>query len=855
MATRVITVSSPGPRGPQGPQGPAGLTGPSGSQGPQGEPGPSGSQGPQGTGLTILGSLPSTGSLPISSSTGDGYLIGGNLHIWDGSSWENVGNVQGPSGSIGPAGPTGPTGPSGSIGPIGPSGSIGPAGPSGSQGPQGPQGPTGPQGPQGIAGPSGSQGPSGSIGPVGPSGSQGVSGSEGPIGPPGSLISATNLIVTGTIWASGSEGHIVADQDLRARNNIVSKNYIISNTGSFDYIQGRNGLAFQAPQHPRVLYHNLVQGQSAGGGTVNYLGMPSGSQNYQWNYFDGITAHCIAPPSGIIDLELGGIGLSISGLISILTNVALGIGNQPNLPNSTAESSFYSWSMPGGGIEKASQYIGFYGPHTSGQVFHQKWDWYYPSYNFIIKGLTPGNFYEFFLYVRPESSTGDAGISFGKNSYVKITEVQLENQFQLLSGSLTGSIDTANLQTPTGSVFSLTGSEGPQGPPGPSGSQGPAGPSGSIGPAGPSGSIGPAGPSGSIGPAGPSGSIGPAGPSGSIGPAGPSGSIGPAGPSGSIGPAGPSGSIGPAGPSGSIGPAGPSGSIGPAGPSGSIGPAGPSGSIGSAGPSGSIGPAGPSGSIGPVGPSGSIGPAGPSGSIGPVGPSGSQGPPGPSGSQGPAGPSGSQGPVGPSGSKGDPGDIPSYTDLVISGSLWASGSTSNITASNNIIAENTIIGTEGLFDIIGGKTGDSFYSYRHPRILSMNVRGNQSNMTLTSGTNGEWGMLTNVSSSFTAPSNGMVEIEVANVKLAADTDNDIINLAISTTPSQVTPSPTLYDRPLPLYKSANVYWPVWKIILTGLTPSTSYTLYYYYFYESFNTSNQGTFTFYADTYAKVSEVH
>lgn len=69
------------------------------------------------------------------------------------------------------------TGPKGDIGPQGPPGETGPQGPAGSQGIQGPQGETGLQGiqgPQGVPGPQGVQGPQGETGPQGLPGKDGM---------------------------------------------------------------------------------------------------------------------------------------------------------------------------------------------------------------------------------------------------------------------------------------------------------------------------------------------------------------------------------------------------------------------------------------------------------------------------------------------------------------------------------------------------------------------------------------------------------------------------------------------------------------------------------------------------------
>src|SRR6056297_1126505 len=140
----------PGPPGPEGPQGPKGEDGKS---------------------VNILGSLDSPSDLPNEGDSGDAWLIDGELWVWTGNDWENVGNIQGPQG---PAGPEGPQGPQGDEGPQGPIGMTGP------EGPQGPQGAEGPQGPIGMTGPEGPQGPQGAEGP------------EGPQGPPGSGLWSEN---------------------------------------------------------------------------------------------------------------------------------------------------------------------------------------------------------------------------------------------------------------------------------------------------------------------------------------------------------------------------------------------------------------------------------------------------------------------------------------------------------------------------------------------------------------------------------------------------------------------------------------------------------------------------------------
>jgi hypothetical protein len=138
-----------GSDGPQGPQGPAGadgedgdsayqiavangfigtelqwldsLVGPEGPQGEQGIQGIQGIQGevgPQGIGINFVGTVANVASLPSTgNTTNDAYIVeaDGDLYVWDGSQWDNIGNIVGPAGPAGPTGSTGPQGPSGVV--------------------------------------------------------------------------------------------------------------------------------------------------------------------------------------------------------------------------------------------------------------------------------------------------------------------------------------------------------------------------------------------------------------------------------------------------------------------------------------------------------------------------------------------------------------------------------------------------------------------------------------------------------------------------------------------------------------------------------------------------------------------
>jgi len=214
------STGSQGPQGligPQGPEGQAGPIGPQGPQGPQGAQGPQGNdgaQGPAGTGINILGSFTNVNQLPSTGNSGDGYLINGDLYVWDSvnNQFINVGNIQGPAGATGPQGPAGPAGAQGPAGPAGADGATGPQGPAGvagAQGPAGPAGVAGAQGPAGPAGPQGAQGTQGEAGPAGPQGQAGVAGpagAAGPAGPQGVQGAAGPAGPQGLPGADGAQG-------------------------------------------------------------------------------------------------------------------------------------------------------------------------------------------------------------------------------------------------------------------------------------------------------------------------------------------------------------------------------------------------------------------------------------------------------------------------------------------------------------------------------------------------------------------------------------------------------------------------------------------------------------------------
>jgi len=198
-----------------------------------------GPTGPQGVSITLKGSVATYANLATISpppAVNDAWVVQdeGDLYVWTGTAWNNVGQIVGPIGPTGPQGPVGPTGPTGVQGVTGPTGAAstvaGPTGPTGAAGagstvagPTGPTGPTGaastvvgPTGPQGdastVAGPTGPTGPQGAassvVGPTGPTGAVGaastVAGPTGPTGPQGA--DSTVAGPTGPTGTTGAQG-------------------------------------------------------------------------------------------------------------------------------------------------------------------------------------------------------------------------------------------------------------------------------------------------------------------------------------------------------------------------------------------------------------------------------------------------------------------------------------------------------------------------------------------------------------------------------------------------------------------------------------------------------------------------
>jgi hypothetical protein len=140
------SIGATGPQGVTGATGTVGATGPQGVTGATGIQGNTGATGPAGTSVKIIGSVPNVNIDPPNNpqttlntafpgrATGDGVIdiATGELWVYDGALWDDVGTIVGPTGATGPAGATGPTGATGPNGPNGSDGATGSTGASGS---------------------------------------------------------------------------------------------------------------------------------------------------------------------------------------------------------------------------------------------------------------------------------------------------------------------------------------------------------------------------------------------------------------------------------------------------------------------------------------------------------------------------------------------------------------------------------------------------------------------------------------------------------------------------------------------------------------------------------------------------
>ena len=97
-------------------------------KGPKGDQGVAGPKGDTGAPLSIKGSFPTLDELqeqhPV-GQLGDAYMVGTHLYSWNGSAWQDVGDIKGPKGDKGDVGPQGVQGVQGIQGERGATGAAG----------------------------------------------------------------------------------------------------------------------------------------------------------------------------------------------------------------------------------------------------------------------------------------------------------------------------------------------------------------------------------------------------------------------------------------------------------------------------------------------------------------------------------------------------------------------------------------------------------------------------------------------------------------------------------------------------------------------------------------------------------
>jgi len=493
-------VGAPGPQGPEGqtglqgeglegPQGPPGIQG---SQGTTGAQGPRGECGPPGVGVCLKGTVPTSADLPMGcNAVGDAWITAdtGDLWMWNGCVWVDLGPVRGPQGPPGLQGVQGPEGATGSQGPVGVEGGRGVQGPAGLEGPVGPAGTgvafrgsvpntgalplqgnhqgdaflviadghmwvwtgaqwadTGPiiQGPQGVRGPEGAEGPRGIQGNRGPEGvegvrgPQGIAGVEGPVGPPGPAGAGVCL-----------RGTVASAADLPTACVRLCDAYITTDTGEmwvWDGQQWVNVGHIQGPPGPPG--PTGAEGPRGAQGPEGVPG-PEGAEGPRGPQGE------LGPEGPHGPQGVPGIGIRIRG----------------EVPNHAA--------LPPGPHEPGDAWI----TTDTGDL------WVWDGTTFINAGHIVG----------PPGPRGPQGPEGPRGP-------RGEQGLRGFPGP--------------------AGAEGPQGPSGPPGPQGPQGPGGSLGPQGPQG---PPGANGAPGAPGADGAPGPAGPPGPEGPEGPQGPQGPPG--------------------------------------------------------------------------------------------------------------------------------------------------------------------------------------------------------------------------------------------------------------------------------------------------------------------------------------
>ena len=172
--------------------------------------GPKGDKGEDGKSINVKGSVNTASDLNKLSnvSVGDGYITtdNGHLHVYNGSTFVDVGEIRGPKGDKGDQGARGPQGIQGTQGP---------------KGDKGDKGDTGLQGPKGDKGDTGAKGSTGSQGPKGDKGDKGDPGAKGADGK--TPVKGTDYFTTSEINSIKNELNTYVDTEIGNINEVLDE--------------------------------------------------------------------------------------------------------------------------------------------------------------------------------------------------------------------------------------------------------------------------------------------------------------------------------------------------------------------------------------------------------------------------------------------------------------------------------------------------------------------------------------------------------------------------------------------------------------------------------------------------------
>ena len=287
-----------------------------------------------------MGSVATSSNLPdpYSGDIGDGYVVQdtGNLWVWDGSQWDNVGQFVGYTGSQGDTGFTGSRGAVGFTGSQGAQGNVGFTGSIGAQGVTGNVGFTGSAGAQGVTGNvgfTGSAGAQGVTGNVGFTGSIGATGATGNVGFTGSIGATGFTGSTGNVGIQGNTG-FTGSQGLAGFNGSVGFTGSVGTTGAQGAIGFTGSVGTTGAQGP--IGFTGSKGDTGFTGSASTVAGPTGftgsqgAQGPQGNVGFTGSASTVAGPTGFTgSVGFTGSASTVAGPIGF-TGSAGNVGIQGN---------------------------------------------------------------------------------------------------------------------------------------------------------------------------------------------------------------------------------------------------------------------------------------------------------------------------------------------------------------------------------------------------------------------------------------------------------------------------------------------------------------------------------------------